>query len=150
MRIGRYCNSRMVDLNFTAANKEEAIRKLAELVSHSELVTNKEQVYQDLLAREKVISTGLGYGVAFPHCKTTGTIGIAIAFARSIEGVDFEAVDGGKTHLFFTIITPPHASGTYLSILGYLSRRLADKSEREKLMQAWLPQQIIDFLNGEY
>lgn len=150
MRIGRYCNTRMIDLNFKAANKQEAIRKLADLVSNSELVRDKEQVFQDLLAREKVISTGLGYGVAFPHCKTTGTIGIAIAFARSKEGIDFEAVDGGKTHLFFTIITPPHTSGTYLSILGYLSRKLSDKAERDKLMEARFPQEIINFLNGEY
>jgi fructose-specific phosphotransferase system IIA component len=149
MRIGRYCGTRLIDLNFSAKNKEEAIRKLADLVSASELVTDKVQVYEDLMARERVVSTGIGYGVAFPHCKTSGTRGIVIAFARSKEGIDFQAVDGGLTHLFFTIITPPAGSGTYLAILGYLSRKLKDEKERNKLMTARFPQEIIDFLNTD-
>lgn len=88
-----------------------------------------------LLERERLGSTGIGYGVAIPHCKIKGVHHIIVSFGKSEKGVDFQALDSKASHLFFLIIAPEDSTSGHLKILARVSRLLQDASFRKRLME---------------
>jgi PTS system nitrogen regulatory IIA component len=96
----------------------------------------REELVHILLERERLGSTGIGGGVAIPHGKLKTIDKLLLAFGRSRKGVDFDAMDGQPTHLFFVLITPEGSTGTHLKMLARISRLLKDSSFKERLMGA--------------
>jgi len=119
-------------------NKSEALEAIVDgLVTGSREITKREAVLQMLQSREDLGSTAVGPGVAFPHGRTLAVQKLTVLMARAPEGVDFDSVDGGPTHLFFVLIAPPQDSGhKYIKSLAALTDRLQDESLREKLLAA--------------
>jgi nitrogen PTS system EIIA component len=89
-----------------------------------------------LSAREKLGSTGVGDGVAVPHCKVPGLVSITGALGRSSEGVDFRALDGKPTRIFVALFAPERAGAQHLQALARVSRLLKRPEFREALLQA--------------
>jgi PTS system nitrogen regulatory IIA component len=89
-----------------------------------------------LLEREKLGSTGIGEGIAIPHGKLEGLEGMIVAFGRSPEGIDFEAMDGKPVHLFFMLMAPENSTGQHLKVLARISRMLKDGDFRQQLLDA--------------
>src|SRR4030042_1654541 len=81
--------------------------------------------------REKLGSTGIGEGVAIPHGKVAGLPGLVASFGRSVQGVDFRAIDGHPTHLFFTLLAPENSAGAHLKALARISRIFKNQIGRE-------------------
>ena len=91
---------------------------------------------EGILAREAQTSTGLGDGIAMPHAKNQAVNEATVLFAKSKTGVDYEALDGQPTYLFFMIAAPEGANDTHLQALAALSRLLIDPEFVEKLKKA--------------
>ncbi len=89
-----------------------------------------------LLEREKLGSTGIGDGVAIPHGKVGGLPVILASFGRSRKGVDFNAIDGKPTHLFFTLFAPENSAGAHLKALARISRIFKNPAFRESILKA--------------
>ncbi|MEE3327198.1 MAG: PTS sugar transporter subunit IIA [Myxococcota bacterium] len=89
-----------------------------------------------LSEREALQSTGIGEGVAIPHGKVVGLDGLVASFARSRQGIDFDAIDQQPTHLFFLLVVPEHSAGQHLKALARISRFLRDDEFRRCLMEA--------------
>ena len=81
-----------------------------------------------LLEREKLGSTGIGYGVAIPHGKMKDLKKILVSFARSKRGVDFQATDEKPVHLFFLIVAPENSTASHLKVLSDISRILKESA----------------------
>src|SRR5262245_45614121 len=92
-------------------------------------------VYERLLEREKQESTGIGNGVAIPHCKLDQLQQVMLAVGYSEKGVDFHAIDGNPTYFFFVIISPSTAAVQHLRALAALSRLLKSQTFLAKLWQ---------------
>jgi len=122
------------------------IEQLLEKLDRQGIVVDRAQVLQDLMARERQGSTGLGRGVALPHAKSNAVLEPAVAFGRSLEGVDFETLDGDSVHLIFLLIVPRTRSGLALKIVSALSRFLRDDANRRRLMEAAGPEEIRKIL----
>ena len=84
------------------------------------------------MERERISTTAIGEGVAIPHGKLPGLERIYGVFARSSEGVDFNSLDGGPTHLFFVLIAPENAAADHLKALARISRLLKDEVFRRR------------------
>jgi len=108
-----------------------------------------DRVARVLAEREKLGSTGIGDGIAIPHGKIEGIEGLRVGFARSGPGVDFEAMDGGATHLFFVLIAPEESVGDHLKTLARISRMLKDNAFRSRLMKAKSREQILSLIEEE-
>ena len=95
----------------------------AEAVFEREVAAMKDRdrLLADVREREELVTTGVGYGVAFPHAKTRSVKGIVIAFGRSVEGIDFDAMDHQPVTLFFLIAAPEDAIGAHLNVMARLS-----------------------------
>ena len=108
-----------------------------------------DRVARVLAEREKLGSTGIGDGIAIPHGKIDGIDGLRVGFARSVPGVDFEAMDGGLTHLFFVLIAPEDSVGDHLKMLARISRMLKDNEFRSRLLLAKGREQILSLIEEE-
>jgi nitrogen PTS system EIIA component len=89
-----------------------------------------------LREREKLGSTGIGEGVAIPHGKHAGLTQLLAAFGVSREGVDFEAIDGKPTHLFFALVAPENSAGVHLKALARISRLFKNPRFRAAILEA--------------
>ena len=97
---------------------------------------NREFLLQMLLARESAGSTGIGDGVAIPHGKLPGVPGLLAAFARKRAGVDFAAIDGKPTFLFFVLFAPDNSAGLHLKALARISRLFKQPQFRQAILAA--------------
>jgi PTS system nitrogen regulatory IIA component len=97
---------------------------------------NQEEMVRVLLERERLGSTGIGGGIAIPHGKLGALKSLLMAFGRSRKGVEFDAMDGKPTHLFFLLLAPEDSTGAHLKMLARISRSLKNSVFRERLMTA--------------
>jgi PTS system nitrogen regulatory IIA component len=90
-------------------------------------------IFDTLLQRERLGSTGLGHGIAIPHCKLPGLKRIVGSFARLAEPIDFDAVDGVAVDLVFVLLAPEGAGADHLKALARISRLLREPQAIDKL-----------------
>ena len=119
-----------------AKSKKDVLGELSGVFQRGGIGIDREAVTSILLEREKLGSTGIGDGIAIPHGKLAGLNDLIISFGRSREGIDFDAMDGKRVHLFFLLMAPDNSASHYLKTLAKLSRMLKDGAFRKKLMTA--------------
>jgi PTS system nitrogen regulatory IIA component len=111
---------------------------LQELAARAAEITDIEQrdIFDALLQRERLGSTGLGRGIAIPHVKFKGLKGIVCLFARLVRPIPFDSQDGEDVDLVFLLLAPEHASGDHLKALARISRLVREPSTLEQLRGA--------------
>ncbi|WP_314537836.1 fructose PTS transporter subunit IIB, partial [uncultured Selenomonas sp.] len=118
------------------ASKEAAIRLLADCMEKGGNLSDKEQYIKDVLAREASGTTGLGDGIATPHAKSDGVKTAGLAAMTIPDGMDFAAMDGNPSRLFFMIAAPNGANDEHLTILSSLATMIMDPDFKEALIAA--------------
>ena len=118
------------------ASKEEAIRLLADYMEKGGNLSDKEQYVKDVLIREESGTTGLGDGIATPHAKSDGVKAAGLAAMTIPDGMDFAAMDGNPSRLFFMIAAPNGANDEHLAILSKLATMIMDPDFKEALIAA--------------
>jgi PTS system nitrogen regulatory IIA component len=108
-----------------------------------------QRLLETLLEREKLGSTGIGEGVAIPHGKVPGLPGLMASFGRSPGGVDFRAIDGKPTHLFFALFAPENSAGAHLKALARISRIFKNPSFREAILRAGDAGEVFRLIESE-
>ncbi|MBI5683180.1 MAG: PTS sugar transporter subunit IIA [Deltaproteobacteria bacterium] len=149
MRIIDVLNKEYIIPNLKSNDKRGLLEEMASDIASKVNGIDTETLINVLVEREKLGSTGIGYGVAIPHCKIKGMNHIIVSFGRSIKGVDFQSLDGKASHLFFLIIAPEDSTASHLKILARISRLLHDASFRKKLMDASTPDDIYKIILEE-
>jgi fructose-specific phosphotransferase system IIA component len=148
MKISKFCEEGLISFELKAQYKEKAIEELVGLASKSKLVKDKVELLSAVMEREKLVTTGVGYGVAFPHAKTKAVKGIVIAFGRSDRGIDFDAMDKKPAYLFFLIAAPEDAIGAHLNVMARLSYIMRSEKNRETLMRIKSPKELLEVLDS--
>ena len=118
------------------ASKEAAIRLLADYMEKGGNLSDKDQYVKDVLTREESGTTGLGDGIATPHAKSTGVRAAGLAAMTIPDGMDFAAMDGNPSRLFFMIAAPDAANDEHLMILSKLATMIMDPDFKEALVAA--------------
>lgn len=127
-----------------ADDKEGVIRELAELTARSvDEADRTEELAAAVLERERVLSTGIGGGVALPHARTAVVSRLALAAGTSPEGVEFAALDGRPVRLVFLLAGPVDTAGDHVRALSRLSRLLVDEELRERLLESRDPEEFL-------
>ena len=147
MKLSKFSSEELITFELKSADKDGVIRELVDLASRSSLVKDQDELSRDVIERENLVTTGVGYGVAFPHAKTRATRGIVIAFGRSDEGVDFDAMDKKPVHLFFLIAAPEDAIGAHLNVMARLSFIMKSEENREKLLEVKSPGELLQIID---
>ncbi len=119
-----------------AMDKRGVLEEMVGDVAIKSAGLDKERLLEILLEREKLGSTGIGYGVAIPHGKLKDIDGLVVTFGRSVTGIDYQSLDNKPAHLFFLILAPEDSAAAHLKILARISKLLKDPSFRKKLLSA--------------
>lgn len=129
-------------MDLKATDKQGAIDEMVQKMYDVGRITDIKTYKDGILAREAQTSTGLGDGIAMPHAKNKAVKEATVLFAKSSAGVDYQALDGQPTYLFFMIAAPEGANDTHLQALAALSRLLINPDFVEKLKGATTPEQV--------
>ena len=136
MKIIDLLDDRSILLDGRVADKKAALDQMVELMDASGKLRDKETYRQGVYAREQEGSTGIGEGIAIPHCKSDAVIKPGLAAMVVKDGVEFESLDGQPAHLFFLIAAPNTEDNMHLDVLSRLSVLLMDEDFTNKLRQA--------------
>lgn len=149
MKITDFLASGMIIPDLRGKEKKAVLNELAEWMAFQDRSLDAQKLFEVLLEREKVSSTAIGEGVAIPHGKMPGVRGVCGLFARSLQGVNFDSMDGGPTYLFFLLIAPENSAADHLKALARISRLLKNTAFRARLMQGKTREEIFDAISEE-
>ena len=132
MMVGQILQPKGIVSALKATSKKQVLLELAKAAARVTGV-HERAIFDVLLERERLGSTGMGKGVAIPHGKLSTLDGVHAVFARLERPVDFDAVDDAPVDLVFMLLAPEHAGADHLKALAKVSRLLRDDGLCEKL-----------------
>lgn len=136
MRISEFLSPEALIADLQARDKQAVLREMSAVLARAHPTLKEERLVEVLREREKLGSTGIGEGVAIPHGKLPGLSNLVAAFGVSRQGVDFEAIDGKPTHLFFALVAPENSAGVHLKALARISRLFKNPRFRASILEA--------------
>ncbi len=145
MRLRDFFGDDSVKLRLEGRTPEAVLRELVALLHLSP--DQAEALVKSLLRRESLGSTGVGRGIAIPHCRSPGVSRVRLAFGHQPEGVDFHAIDGKPVHHFFLIVAPPDEGGLYLQVLGRIAQFGKEPDVPERLCALTEPAEFFGLLD---
>jgi PTS system nitrogen regulatory IIA component len=149
LKITDFLDVSRVMPNLKGGDKNAVLKELAEWMALQDRSMDARKLLEVLLGREKISSTAIGEGVAIPHGKMPGVQRVSGVFARSPQGVDFDSLDGGPTHLFFLLVAPENSAADHLKALARISRLLKDAAFRARLMEGKTAEEIFNTIREE-
>lgn len=147
MRITELLTKDTIKLSLKGSQKLDTVEELVTVLDAAGKLSARAEFKQQILNREEQSTTGIGDGIAIPHAKTKSVKQAAIAFGRSVEGIEYEALDGQPSHLFFMIAAPEGANDTHLQTLARLSTILMREEVRQKLLEAKTEDEVLSIIN---
>ena len=149
MKITDLLKPQSILLNASPTNKADAIYTLGDLMDKGGNLSDKAEYLQAVFAREESGSTGLGDGIATPHAKSAGVKEAGLAAMVVPNGVDFDALDGQPSRLFFMIAAPEGAADTHVEVLSKLATMVIDPDFKNALIQAATVDRFLELITAK-
>ncbi|MBE7376078.1 PTS IIA-like nitrogen regulatory protein PtsN [Pseudomonas lopnurensis] len=139
-------------VNVPGGSKKRVLEQIAKVIAQDLPDIDAQTIFESLIAREKLGSTGFGNGIAIPHCRMAGCSAPLSAVLRLETPVDFDAIDGVPVDLLFVLLVPEAATDEHLELLRQIASMLDREDVRQRLRQAptnqSLYQVVVDVQNG--
>ena len=146
MRLRELFTMEAVKLDLESEKKDDLLKELVGLLSLDE--KSDAILFKTLKRRENLGSTGIGRGIAIPHCRSLVVSRLRLAYGRKPSGLDFNAIDGAPVHNFFLIIAPPlEVSNQYLPVLGKIAQFAKDADVPRQLLELDSAESFLDLLS---
>ena len=151
MILADFLDEAFIDANVPATSLDGVLERIVELAMRSENLSShtKEEVFQALVNREKLGTTGFGGGIAIPHCSFPGLDDFVVGFCRIPDGVDFQALDGSPVFVLFFIIGPDDRRNTHIQILSAISKLLIDDNTMQNLKKVDTASDVLRIVRSE-
>jgi PTS system nitrogen regulatory IIA component len=146
MRITEILIPKQIVIGAIASSKKRVLERLSELLACGTDDLDSAEIFDRLLARERLGSTSLGNGVAIPHARMSGTQYTLAAFMRLDQGIDFDATDRQPVDLFFALLVPEESTQTHLQLLAQLAEMFRDRQLCTRLRKAKDPGTLLEIL----
>lgn len=137
---------RVIDLE--ATTKDEALAELVACVGGAPAVTDAAALLEAVREREKLLSTGIGLGIAIPHARIDSVTDFVVAVGRRSEGIEFGSIDGRPVSIVVLIVGPKDAQKPYLELLAQLSKRLKLEEVRRQVTGDATPDEVVTLLTS--
>ena len=148
MKIRDLLAAESIQLSGTAAGKQEALDKMVDLMAKSGKINDVETYRKGVYAREEESTTGIGEGIAIPHCKSDAVDRPGLAAMVLPDGVDFDSLDGEKVDLIFLIAAPNTKENVHLDVLSKLSVLLMDEEFTKNLRNAKNVEEFLSIIDA--
>lgn len=146
MRLDSLTEPELIFPQIDASDREAVLRSLSDRLAAHEVIESADDLYAKLMEREQLGSTGVGAGVAIPHCKLADLSRVVLAIGISRKPVEFGAVDAEPVRLFFLVVSPTNAPAVHLQVLAAISRWLKQDSHASRVLELKDPEAIYRLL----
>jgi PTS system nitrogen regulatory IIA component len=145
MELREFFSADAVKLELESTAKDDILKELISLLKLDE--KSESMLFKMLKRRENLGSTGIGRGIAIPHCRSLVVSKLRVAFGRKSNGVDFKAIDEKPVNFFFLIVAPPlEVSNQYLPVLGKIAQFSKEPDIPERLFALREPSEFMALL----
>ncbi len=145
MELREFFSEDAVKLELDGTTKDDVLKELISLLRLEE--KSEGMLFKMLKRRENLGSTGIGRGIAIPHCRSLVVNKLRVAFGRKTAGVDFRAIDEKPVHFCFLIVAPPlEVSNQYLPVLGKIAQFSKEADVPERLLALREPREFMALL----
>jgi nitrogen PTS system EIIA component len=134
----------VIKVPLASTTKPEIIRELVTVLKDAGIVEDVDAIVDAVLSREALCSTGLDRGIAVPHAKTNAVPDLTIAIGIAPDGVDYEALDGEESRIFFLILAPPDQSGPHVQALSEIAKATQSSVLIRMLIAARTPAEVVE------
>lgn len=148
MKISELLDKESVFSQTVCSSKKCALEKIS-MIAAEKLNMDAQQLFNSLIAREKIGSTGVGLGIAIPHVKIDSSYPATAIFMQCCSGIDYDAYDGNKVDILFAIFVPEDKCPEYLAALAEISKKLLDKPYLRQLRNAQDNEHLYKLLQSE-
>lgn len=145
--ISNYLDPKLI-IRLDADERDGALRQLVTLLEKQGKLQERDSFYKAIIEREKIISTGIGVGVAVPHAKLPGYTSFFIAIGIHPKGIPWDAIDKVPVRIVFMIGGPDDRQTEYLQLLSRITLAIKDEERRKKILQFTSPEEIIALFGG--
>ena len=149
MKLIDILNQDTVKIPLDNTDKYKIIEEMVDILYKANKLENRNVVLKSVIEREKIMSTGVGDGVAIPHGKSEGVTTLVACFGVTKNDVDFESIDTKPVRLVFLLVGPPEMTGPHLKALSRISRLMHLKDFREKLISCKANTEVIEAIQKE-
>ncbi|MHC5012208.1 MAG: PTS sugar transporter subunit IIA [Planctomycetota bacterium] len=136
--------ARVCDLS--ASTKDEVLAEMVDAVATADPVKDRDALLVAVQERERLLSTGIGLGIAIPHARIESVERFVVAVGRHATGIDFGSIDQKPVHIVVLIAGPQDAQKPYLELLAQLSKRLKLQEVRQKIIGGASPEDVVALL----
>ena len=148
MQLREFFSEEGINLALKGRTKNDILRELVELLRLDE--KSQGMLLKMLQRREGLGSTGIGRGIAIPHCRSLVVSQLRVAFGRKVEGIEFKAIDEKPAHYFFLIVAPPlEVSNQYLPVLGKIAQFAKEADVPDRLARLKTPAEFLNLLEDK-
>jgi mannitol/fructose-specific phosphotransferase system IIA component (Ntr-type) len=145
MELREFFSEDAIKLELEGTTKDEVLKEMIGLLRLDE--KNEQMLFKMLKRRENLGSTGIGRGIAIPHCRALVVQKLRVAFGRKRAGLDFNAIDDKPVHFCFLIVAPPlEVSNQYLPVLGKIAQFSKEPDVPERLLALREPAEFMALL----
>lgn len=148
MQLREFFSENAVNLDLKSDTKDDVLKELAALLRLE--AKSEAMLFKMLKRRETLGSTGVGQGIAIPHCRSLVVNRLQVAFGRKLAGLDFHAIDDRPVRFFFLIVAPPlEVSNQYLPVLGKLAQFAKEPDVPDRLARLKSPAELLKLLEDK-
>lgn len=133
MQLSEIIDVNRINRDVDVLSKKRALEELSNLITQEQPQLGASGIFDSLISRERLGSTGVGYGIAIPHGRIRNCNKITGAFIQLTQGVDFDAIDNQPVDMLFALAVPEESTDEHLQVLALLASMFNDEQFREKL-----------------
>ncbi len=149
MRLTDVLNEDLVNISLTGTNRDECIKELIDKLATARTLKNSDSIFDAVLEREKIMTTGVGNGIAIPHCKHTDSPEFSVCLGIQPKGIDFQSIDKKNVNIIFLLVGPENNPGLHIKLLSRISRLMSNEELRQQLLECKSDKEAFDLVHDE-
>ena len=140
---------KIIKIPLESVDKSDTLRELVQILKDSGEIDDFDAVLEAVVQREDKMSTGLQDGIAIPHGKTHAVKSLKCAIGIAPDGIDFDALDGQPSKLFFLLVAPPDQAGPHVEALSEIAKLSQSKAFCRALINSDNAKEVVELIKGE-
>ena len=149
MRLTDVLKEDFVNISLSGLNRDDCIKELIDTLANNRAINNANKIFDAVLEREKIMTTGVGNGIAIPHCKHSASPNFAVCLGIQKKGVDFQSIDKKNVTIIFLLVGPENNPGLHIKLLSRISRLMSNEELREQLLECKSNKEAYDIIHDE-
>lgn len=149
MRLTDVLNEDLVNISLSGTNRDDCIKELIDKLATLETINSSDSIFEAVLEREKIMTTGVGNGIAIPHCKHIDSPEFAVCLGIQAKGVDFQSIDKKDVNIIFLLVGPENNPGLHIKLLSRISRLMSNEELRQQLLECKSDKEAFDLIQDE-